>query len=380
MTDPETKKILHDLANDDALDNKTCVDCGAPRPQWASISFAVFMCLQCAGLHRGYGVHISFIRSVSMDAWQDEQLRRMKLGGNGPFKRFMREYPAEGGYTEGMSSYDKYHCWAATQYREKLTAELEDKPWSPSPPPPGGSNPNSRPSSAQGLRKSRASARSSSPSPSPLSQSQLGEERKNANENYFASLGSANASRPDNLHPSQGGRYGGFGNTPDPEPVSGGDIQTETVRALSKGWSIFSGAIASVTETVVKPGLERVADPEFREKMGTYVSTASQKAAAAAGTANAWGRQQFGVDVGESVGAVVDKVKTSVVGNRPPEGYAAVGENPWDEPEGSALYQDAGEDDFFSDNGWQDMKKAETPTTTTAAKKGTGEWDEWKDF
>ena len=43
-----------------------------------------------------------------------------QLGGNGQFKAFMKSYPAEGGYTEGMEMNPKYHCWAASQYREKV--------------------------------------------------------------------------------------------------------------------------------------------------------------------------------------------------------------------------------------------------------------------
>ena len=44
------------------------------------------------------------------------------MGGNGPFLKFMQSYtPVEqGGYKEGMSIHDRYHCWAATQYREKV--------------------------------------------------------------------------------------------------------------------------------------------------------------------------------------------------------------------------------------------------------------------
>ncbi|GJJ07250.1 hypothetical protein Clacol_001450 [Clathrus columnatus] len=308
------------------------------------------MCLQCAGVHRGFGVHISFVRSISMDAWQEEQLRRMKLGGNAPFKKFLEEYPSDqSGYIPGMTPHEKYHCWAATQYREKLTAQLENKPWSPSPPT------TSRPSSAQGLRKSRTSNRStsglgrtSSPSPEPTK-----------NESYFASLGATNAQRPDYLPPSQGGRYTGFGNTPDPDPLqtsSSSEMQTEAIRVLSRGWSVFTGAVAAVSETVVKPGLEKVADPEFREKVGGIMSAASQKAAVAAGQANAWGRNQFGVDVGESVGAMVDKVKSNVLGG-PGGGYEPVEQNPWAEPEEtSALYGGAQEDDFFKTN----MNKATT--------------------
>lgn len=34
--------------------------------------------------------------------------------------QFLREYPPEGGYMEGMSVHGRYHSWAATQYREKV--------------------------------------------------------------------------------------------------------------------------------------------------------------------------------------------------------------------------------------------------------------------
>lgn len=34
--------------------NTVCVDCGAPS-SWASVSLGVFLCIRCAGLHRGLG-------------------------------------------------------------------------------------------------------------------------------------------------------------------------------------------------------------------------------------------------------------------------------------------------------------------------------------
>ena len=41
----------------------------------------------------------------------------------------MQSYsPAEqGGYKEGLSAYDTYHCWAATQYREKVRSHIQIK-------------------------------------------------------------------------------------------------------------------------------------------------------------------------------------------------------------------------------------------------------------
>ena len=45
----------------------------------------------------------------------------MELGGNEAFKTFMESYGPEGGYRKGMDMQEKYNCWAATQYREKVS-------------------------------------------------------------------------------------------------------------------------------------------------------------------------------------------------------------------------------------------------------------------
>ena len=38
--------------------------------------------VQNSGKHRGLGVHLSFVRSISMDKWKDAELEKMKVGGN----------------------------------------------------------------------------------------------------------------------------------------------------------------------------------------------------------------------------------------------------------------------------------------------------------
>lgn len=47
----------------DRAENRQCADCrasgGTVRPSWASINTGVFICMRCAGIHRGLGVHIS---------------------------------------------------------------------------------------------------------------------------------------------------------------------------------------------------------------------------------------------------------------------------------------------------------------------------------
>ncbi|KAG7447474.1 ArfGap-domain-containing protein [Guyanagaster necrorhizus] len=348
MDQTAAKKKLQELVKRDDLGNRVCVDCGSPNPQWASLSFAVFMCLQCAGMHRGFGVHITFVRSLSMDTWQDDQLRRMQLGGNGPFREFMRGYrPVEqGGYSESQSIHDTYHCWAATQYRQKLDYELMDKEWSPSPPP--------EPASPA-LRKSRRAA-SSSPAPTPPVLDQ-----KQANEIYFSSLGQANANRPDHLPPSQGGRYQGFGSTP-PQNTPSTTVQDNPMAALSKGWSFLSSAVIGaskvVNENVIQPGMEKVSDPELQRNVKGYLEGAKKGAVSVGSSANAWGKTQFGVDVAGSVGEVVGKLG----GGPAREGYGAVPTG-W-EGEGRGLYAEA-----------DDEAPAPPPK-----KPGDGWDDDWKEF
>ncbi|TYJ33645.1 hypothetical protein E1A91_A05G117200v1 [Gossypium mustelinum] len=81
-------------------DNRTCADCGAPDPKWASANIGVFLCLKCCGVHRSLGTHISKVLSVALDEWSDEEIDAMiEVGGNSSANSIYEAYIPEG-YTK----------------------------------------------------------------------------------------------------------------------------------------------------------------------------------------------------------------------------------------------------------------------------------------
>ncbi|CAL9086977.1 unnamed protein product [Musa textilis] len=55
-------KILRSIPGNDA-----CAECGAPDPDWASLNLGILVCIECSGVHRNLGVHISKVRSLTLD-------------------------------------------------------------------------------------------------------------------------------------------------------------------------------------------------------------------------------------------------------------------------------------------------------------------------
>ncbi|KAJ2023325.1 hypothetical protein IWW57_004163, partial [Coemansia sp. S610] len=52
-------------AGDEA--NEYCADCGTPRPEWCSLNLGCLLCIECSGIHRSLGTHISKVRSLTLD-------------------------------------------------------------------------------------------------------------------------------------------------------------------------------------------------------------------------------------------------------------------------------------------------------------------------
>ena len=87
------REILHSLVPDKehvSLDtvrmrvegNRECADCGMVEPDWASINLGILVCIECSGVHRNLGSHISKVRSLDLDSWSAVNVKTLENIGN----------------------------------------------------------------------------------------------------------------------------------------------------------------------------------------------------------------------------------------------------------------------------------------------------------
>lgn len=64
--------------------NDVCADCSSPEPDWASLNLGILLCIECSGVHRNLGVHISKVRSLTLDVkvWEPSVINLFQSVGN----------------------------------------------------------------------------------------------------------------------------------------------------------------------------------------------------------------------------------------------------------------------------------------------------------
>ena len=202
-----------------------------------------------------------------MDAFKASEIERMRLGGNANWRAFFEEHDdtqMRGLSWDDATIAERYSGEVGDEWKERLSAKVEGRDYVP------------------GEKKEAAKAPSPAPTPTPHSAALKGAQRSGTplggtgghnsstnsrtaspsrgkvkvDDKYFARLGADNASRPADLPPSQGGKYGGFGSSPMPpsqdnDALPGFDeLQKDPVAALTKGFGWFTTTVSKTAKTV----------------------------------------------------------------------------------------------------------------------------------
>ena len=331
-----------------------------------------------------------------MDAFKTGEVRRMELGGNKPWRDFFNQHQSNkliGRDFDSCTISERYDSDVGEEWKDRLTAKAEGTEYVP-----GTSKPVTR------VKKTvETESRSSTPGGSgrntPLSSVRSAPQRtaspsqKSRNEAYFAKMGEENANRPDDVHPSQGGKYAGFGSAPMPTSNAGSrgvpstdDFQSDPVAALTKGFGWLSSTLskqaANVSQTYIQPGMKSFADGDF--------------AAQARATAMQLGStvQQGTKGLGDQFNRFIDPDAPSSASGGPRRNVEPENKEFWDsfgqEPTGPPKDKRAFWDDFAAAGEVAAQQKTVKPTSigTSAMKTSSGgggaakkdEGDGWGDW
>lgn len=224
-----------------------------------------------------------------MDKWKDTELAKMRVGGNQRAREFFDSQP-DWNWKAPLS--ERYNSKAAALYRDKIANEAAGKEWSLEKSPANDyvspTIPRSQPNDevkTSNIKKSQVvpsqsawdesqwtssyQSGSGSGSSSGSSTFRITEDVTRAKDDFFSRKTSENASRPDNLPPSQGGKYTGFGNS----------VNTNMPRSQSEfdfAWNSLSAGFSSIASLATKAS-------ESAVRIG---SIAGAKATEIAGTVN----------------------------------------------------------------------------------------------
>ncbi|XP_069738731.1 arf-GAP with coiled-coil, ANK repeat and PH domain-containing protein 1 [Phaenicophaeus curvirostris] len=134
--------------------NGSCCDCRDPEPSWASVNLGITLCIECSGIHRSLGVHVSKVRSLTLDSWEPELVKMMCELGNRTLNHIYEARVEEMGVRRpppGCSRAQREDWIRAKYVQKKFVTGLPGIPLRPRPPrgctapPPGPGDPEGPP-------------------------------------------------------------------------------------------------------------------------------------------------------------------------------------------------------------------------------------------
>ncbi|XP_067832599.1 arf-GAP with GTPase, ANK repeat and PH domain-containing protein 1-like isoform X2 [Heptranchias perlo] len=103
-----------------AKGNSFCVDCAAANPTWASLNLGALICIECSGIHRNLGTHLSRVRSLDLDDWPLELTLVLTSIGNEMANSVWERNTQGRSKPTPESTREERENWIRAKYEQKL--------------------------------------------------------------------------------------------------------------------------------------------------------------------------------------------------------------------------------------------------------------------